>query len=129
MIHLRSRYDRMEREPAWMSRLKAQSAAQGHDTLAHADKTHTGFAGKIDIGGRTIVNQTALSGTYNFTLRWTRERLSAPSPQSDPAASSSDPDAPPLFSSLQQQLGLRLASTKGPVEVLVIDHVEKPSAN
>jgi uncharacterized protein (TIGR03435 family) len=88
------------------------------------------LAGYSEIGGRTVVDQTGLGGTYDFTLRWTRERLSAP-PPSDPsgATSSTQPEAPALFTSLTEQLGLRLISTKGPVEVLAIDHIEKPSEN
>ncbi len=88
------------------------------------------LAGYSEIGGRPVVDQTGLGGTYDFTLRWTRERLSA-HPQSDQsgATSSTQPEAPALFTSLAEQLGLRLMSTKGPVEVLVIDHIEKPSEN
>ena len=104
-------------------------AAEMTAKAASLDQLLRWLAGYSEIGGRTIINQTGLSGTYTFTLRWTRERLSAPSPQADAPTSSTDPDAPPLFTSLQQQLGLRLVSTKGPVEVLVIDHIEKPSAN
>ena len=85
------------------------------------------LAGYSEIGGRTVVNQTGLTGMYDFTLRWTRERLTMPTQQS--VTSSSEPEAPALFTSLPEQLGLRLISTKGPVEVLVIDHIEKPSEN
>jgi uncharacterized protein (TIGR03435 family) len=42
---------------------------------------------------------------------------------------SADPQYPSIFTAIQEQLGLRLESTKGPVDVLVIDHVERPSAN
>jgi len=89
------------------------------------------LAGYSEIGGRTVVNQTGLSGTYDFTLRWTRERLAATGQQGDSpgSATSSEPEGPALFTGLQEQLGLRLVSTKGPVEVLVIDHIEKPSEN
>ncbi len=89
------------------------------------------LAGYSEIGGRTVVNQTGLGGTYDFTLRWTRERLTAPPSQSDQSGAPPprEPESPPLFTSLSEQLGLRLISTKGPVEVLVIDHIEKPSEN
>jgi bla regulator protein blaR1 len=88
------------------------------------------FAGYSEIGGRTVVNQTALHGNYDFTLHWTRERLTAPAQQgSQPSTLSTDPDGPPLFTALQEQLGLRLVSTKAPVEVLVIDYIERPSEN
>jgi bla regulator protein blaR1 len=87
------------------------------------------LAGYSEIGGRTVVDQTGLGGTYDFTLRWTRERLTAAPPQSDQSSATPEPESPALFTSLSEQLGLRLISTKGPVEVLVIDHIEKPSEN
>jgi bla regulator protein BlaR1 len=89
------------------------------------------LAGYSEIGGRTVVDQTGLGGTYDFTLRWTRERLTAPSSQSEQSGASPPPEpgSPTLFTSLSEQLGLRLISTKGPVEVLAIDHIEKPSEN
>jgi len=88
------------------------------------------LAGYSEIGGRTVVDQTGLAGTYDFTLRWTRQRLNTPTPQNDQSSGASpEPEAPGLFTSLAEQLGLRLISTKGPVEVLVIDHIEKPSEN
>ncbi len=87
------------------------------------------LAGYSEIGGRTVVDQTGLGGTYDFTLRWTRERLTAPPSQSEQSgATPPEPQSPALFTSLSE-LGLRLISTKGPVEVLVIDHIEKPSEN
>lgn len=85
------------------------------------------LAGYSEIGGRTVINQTGLTGMYDFTLRWTRERLTMPTQQS--VTLSSEREAPALFTSLPEQLGLRLISTKGPVEVLVIDHIERPSEN
>jgi uncharacterized protein (TIGR03435 family) len=88
------------------------------------------FAGYSEIGGRTVVNQTGLPGNYDFTLHWTRERLTAPGQQgSQSSALSTDPDGPSLFTGLQEQLGLRMVSTKGLVEVLIIDHIERPSEN
>jgi len=89
------------------------------------------LAGYSEIGGRTVVNQTGLSGAYDFTLRWTREPLTAAGQQDDSPNSAASPESagPAMFTALQEQLGLRLQSTKGPVEVLVIDHIEKPSEN
>jgi bla regulator protein BlaR1 len=89
------------------------------------------LAGYSEVGGRTVVDQTGLGGTYDFTLRWTRERLTVQSPQSDQSGATPplEPQSPALFTSLSEQLGLRLTSTKGPVEVLVLDHIEKPSEN
>lgn len=73
-----------------------------------------------EIGGRPVINQTGLTGLYDVTLDWT------PNPVAD-----TNPDAsgPSLFTALEEQLGLRLVEIKGPVEVVVIDHIEKPSEN
>lgn len=70
--------------------------------------------------GRVVLNQTGLSGRYDLSLRWTPDDDAAPS----------SPDAPPgIFTAIQEQLGLKLESTKSPVPVLVIDSVERPSPN
>ena len=75
--------------------------------------------------GRVVVNKTGLTGRYDLTLRWTPDDESTPLLNGEP-----DPNAPPgLFTAIQEQLGLRLEPGKGPVPVLVIDHVEQPSAN
>jgi bla regulator protein blaR1 len=65
---------------------------------------------------RTVLDRTGLSGRYDVTLDW------AP----DDEESST---RPPLFTALRDQLGLKLDAGEGPVEVLVIDHVERPSPN
>jgi uncharacterized protein (TIGR03435 family) len=67
---------------------------------------------------RTVVDKTGLTGKYDIALTW--------SPEDAPA---SDSSAPSIFTSLQEQLGLKLQSAKGPVETLVVDHVEMPSEN
>ena len=74
---------------------------------------------------RPVMNSTDLEGHYDFKLEWTPD--SGPSaPDGEPMATSLGPS---LFTALQQQLGLRLEGTKGPVDVLVIDHLDKPSEN
>ena len=78
--------------------------------------------------GRTVVDQTGLTGRYDFKLAWTPEDDAVPAPQT--ADSSADlAGGPSLFAAISEQLGLKLESIKGPVDVLVIDHVEKPTAN
>jgi uncharacterized protein (TIGR03435 family) len=69
--------------------------------------------------GRPVVDQTRLVGRYDFTLKWSR----GDGPNSDPNA------APELREAIQEQLGLKLEPVKAPVDVIVIDHVERPSAN
>lgn len=89
-----------------------------------------------DITGRTVIDKSALNGEYDFKLQWTPEpgqmnSMAPPPGAQPPAAESPDSDAngPSLTTAVQEQLGLKLESTKGPVEVIVIDHLEKPSAN
>lgn len=76
-----------------------------------------------EIRGRMLLDRTGLDGSYTFTLQWTPQNLSGS------AAASNDAPGPSLFTALEEQLGLRLESTKASVDVLVIDHVEKPSPN
>jgi uncharacterized protein (TIGR03435 family) len=81
--------------------------------------------------GMIVQDKTGLTGKYDFTLKFAMIPMggaAAPDGQSVPVAS--DPaGGPGLLAAIQQQLGLKLESTKGPVEVVVIDHVEKPSGN
>jgi uncharacterized protein (TIGR03435 family) len=79
--------------------------------------------------GRIVVDRTGLTGTFDIDLRWTPERPFTDGAQSAAALPSVDGNEPPLFTALQEQLGLKLERTKGPVDVLVIDHVERPTPN
>jgi uncharacterized protein (TIGR03435 family) len=81
---------------------------------------------------RPVVDQTGLTGRYDFTLTWTPDetqfaalRGTGPAP---PAPENAD-IPPDLFTAIQQQLGLKLDATRAPAEVLIIDHVERPSEN
>jgi len=78
--------------------------------------------------GRTVVNRTALKGDFAFEMEWipdTGQPLGLLGPSPAPA----DTSGPSVFTALQEQLGLKLEPQKGPVEILVIDHAEKPSEN
>jgi uncharacterized protein (TIGR03435 family) len=82
--------------------------------------------------GRPVVDKTGLTGKYDFKLEWTPDPGQGPGPLGIPgpdAPPPTDPNGPSLFAAVQEQLGLRLESTKGPVETIVIDRVEKPSEN
>jgi uncharacterized protein (TIGR03435 family) len=70
--------------------------------------------------GRTVFDRTGLAGEYDFTLTWTSDVRRSPSPGDD---------GPSIFTALQEQLGLKLDSQRGPVEVLVIDRVQQPTAD
>jgi len=78
---------------------------------------------------RPVVNLTNLAGDYDFPLEYTRE-LPVGFPEGG-KINGEDPDttAPSIYEALKAQLGLNLKAQKGPVDVLVIDHVEKPTAN
>jgi uncharacterized protein (TIGR03435 family) len=69
-----------------------------------------------------VLDRTGLSGNYDFSLRWTPESLDGGTPS--PEAS-----GPSIFTALQEQLGLKLESATGPVQTLVVDHIERPSEN
>jgi uncharacterized protein (TIGR03435 family) len=79
--------------------------------------------------GRSVVNRTGLHGVYDLNLEWTPGVGQGPPVPGVAAQPPADPNGPSLFTAIQEQLGLRLASKKGPVEILVIDQVEKPSEN
>jgi len=69
--------------------------------------------GKFD---RPVLDQTGLDGKFDYNLEW------APEASPDPVGDS-------ILESIKDQLGLKLESKKGPVEILVIDHIEHPSPN
>ena len=72
---------------------------------------------------RFTIDKTGLAGGFDVELTWTPDQVSA---ASDTAANSPGPS---IFTALQEQLGLKLVSEKGPVAILVVDHVEEPSRN
>jgi uncharacterized protein (TIGR03435 family) len=79
---------------------------------------------------RPVVDQTSIEGRYNFTLKWTPDPSQFGGRGANVPPPADGAEAPPdLFTAIQQQIGLKLESTKAPVEVLVIDKVEKPSEN
>lgn len=90
--------------------------------------------------GRIVVDKTGLKGLYDAKLQWTPDPAPGggsagaagpgpggpAGPEPGPAI---DPNGPSIFTALQEQLGLKLDSTKGPVDVIVVDNVQKPSEN
>lgn len=79
---------------------------------------------------RPVVDQTGLQGKFDFTLKWTPDETQFGGQLGQLPAPSDKTDAPPdLFTAIQQQLGLKFEPAKIPVDVLVIDKVEKPSEN
>ena len=73
---------------------------------------------------RAVVDRTNLKGLYDFKLQWAQDPMISGTPGA--AVGSTGPS---IFTAIQEQLGLKLQSSKGPVDVLVIDSVSKPSEN
>ncbi len=80
---------------------------------------------------RPVVNRTGLTGKYDFSLKFMPDASQQVNAGLNPGpAAATDPDAPPdIFAAFQQQLGLKLESTKTLVDVMVIEKLEKPSEN
>jgi uncharacterized protein (TIGR03435 family) len=80
--------------------------------------------------GRPVIDKTGLSGSFDLALSFMpdggREGRAGTPPPGVPLPPAVDPDAPSLFTALQEQLGLKLESERGPVDVLVIDSVAQP---
>jgi uncharacterized protein (TIGR03435 family) len=104
---------------------------RGLGVLPARNATMVDFAGVMQsaVLDRPVVDQTGLPGRYDFLLTWTPDEFQFRDlgvkipPPADNAA------APDLFTAIQQQLGLKLESTKAPAEIFVVDRVEKPSEN
>jgi bla regulator protein blaR1 len=80
--------------------------------------------------GRPVVDKTGLASTYAFNLNWTPDPgEGGPPAQGGADVAPLDSNGPSLFTALQEQLGLKLESAKGPVESLTIEGAEKPSEN
>ena len=73
-------------------------------------------ASLFGVVNRMVFDRSGLTGAFDFELQWTSEATQLT-------------DAPSLFTAIQEQLGLRLESSRGPVEMLVIETVERPSPN
>jgi uncharacterized protein (TIGR03435 family) len=82
--------------------------------------------------GRTVVNKTGLTGNYDYTLQWTPDDVGTPmGGDAGPGKGDISPEAggPTLLTALEEQLGLKLESQKGTVDVIVIDRIDLPSGN
>jgi uncharacterized protein (TIGR03435 family) len=76
---------------------------------------------------RTVLNKTGLAGNYSFTLDFTPDQIPPGGFQLNGAPLPINPDGPSIFTALQEQLGLKLDSQRGPVEMVVIESVEQPT--
>jgi uncharacterized protein (TIGR03435 family) len=75
--------------------------------------------------GRLVIDKTGLAGRFAFTLTWTPEQMPTATPPA--GVPPIDPNGPSFFTALQEQLGLKLESARGPADVVVIDSVERPT--
>jgi uncharacterized protein (TIGR03435 family) len=74
---------------------------------------------------RPVLDKTGLTGRYDFDLQWAPDE----SQFGGEIPASTDASVPPFFTAIQQQLGLRLVAMHGPIQAIVVDHAEHPSAN
>ena len=105
---------------------------RGLGVLPARNATMADFAGVMQgaVLDRPVVDQTGLQGRFDFMLQWTPDEFQFGPLGVKVPPPSNNADAPPdLYTAIQQQLGLKIESTKAPVDVMVIDHVEKPSEN
>lgn len=79
--------------------------------------------------GRVVMDKTGLKGRYDFKLNWTPDEPQGPAPAGASGGAPEDSAGPSLFAAIQEQLGLKLESQKAPVDVLFVEHAEKPSEN
>jgi len=105
---------------------------RGLGVLPATNATMTDFAGVMQLAvlDRPVVDKTGIQGRYDFTLTWTPDETQFAGFGARIPPPSTDPNAPPvLFTAIQEQLGLKLESQRAPVQVLVVDKVERPSEN
>jgi uncharacterized protein (TIGR03435 family) len=76
-----------------------------------------------------VIDRTGLRGAFDFSLEWAPPSPVEPTQMAPGPNAQGDEPGPSIAQALKQQLGLKLESTRGPVELLVIDHVEQPTAN
>jgi bla regulator protein blaR1 len=119
--------------PAGNGRMRVFIVRRGRLTTQGSDMP--GLAGQLsNILGRKVVDKTGLTGAYDLSLEWAPDEDQVANFQTIGVpegfgAPPTDWKGPTLFTALEEQLGLKLDSQKGPLEVLVVDHVERPSAN
>lgn len=91
---------------------------------ATIDMLSTALANQL---GRPVVDRTGLVGNFNFKLNWAP--TDAATPKSPDPSMAPDQAGPSVFTAVREQLGLDLKATRGPAEALIIDYVERPTAN
>ena len=102
----------------------------GHQVMGYRNATMALLAWALSLPfgrtGRPVVDRTGITDRIDYRLEWTPESNGAGTPGGD---GPTDPPALTLMDAVRDQLGLKLQSTKAPVQTLVIDHIERPSEN
>jgi uncharacterized protein (TIGR03435 family) len=92
--------------------------------------TISGFADLVGMAlDRPLIDKTGITGYFEIHLKFSADNSPVPRRTMDDLGVDMAPDTPNIFQAIQEQLGLRLVPAKGPVDVLVIDHIERPSGN
>jgi uncharacterized protein (TIGR03435 family) len=107
-------------------------SGHGFGTIVVTNSTMADFVHMLQVLvlDRPVVDRTRLTERCNFTLTWTPDDSQYFRTGMKPVQPSTTADTPPdLFTAITQQMGMKLHPAKVPVDVLVIDHVEKPSPN
>lgn len=116
--------------PAAENDCHARGRREGTMQIVDAQAMTVGEFARIFLNGaldRPVVDNTGITGKYDFHLEYGVDQST---PRFNAAgAAAGDPAGPSIFTAVQEELGLKLESAKGPGEVLVIDHVERPSEN
>jgi uncharacterized protein (TIGR03435 family) len=109
------------------AKLTKHTGTEGEGTSSQGDKEKVNFTGtKLSMAvfasflsrdlNRPVIDKTGIKGEFDINLEWSRDETSTSS-------------APSIFTAVQESLGLRLESSKGPVETIVVDSIDKPSEN
>lgn len=117
-FHLQIRRDKKE-TPVFLLQSRSRITAQ-HAPLDYLTEALS------QLLGRPVLDRTSLSGVFDYKVEWSPDEVQI---ASNEAKSAPDGPWPGLTSALQEQLGLRLRSAKEPVENIVIEKAEKPTAN
>ena len=120
--------EKNERDPAGVPALFFRQLG----VLTVTNATMADFAGVMQtaVFDRPVVDQTGLQGRWDFVLKWTPDESQFSGLGVKVPPPSDDADAPPpLFTAIQQQIGLKLETGKPQIPIIVLDHVEHPSAN
>jgi uncharacterized protein (TIGR03435 family) len=119
----------MEPVPCGIGNLGLPASASGRVRIGGRGLTMGEIAGSL--GGDTLIDRpvvdgTGLKGTFDYSLEWSQELHfpGPPPPDYDP-----DPNGPSLREALQKQLGVTLKAERGAIDVIVVDHIERPTPN